>query len=128
MSYEEKKNCLSLLSCIAKADGHVHEKEREIIAGYSFMMGLDAKNIEEKKLDLLVDYFSKKSETIKKAVFLESLGLVLSDKVFHPAEKSIIQEMQHAFGFTPEFQTQCTTWIQKILPVYSEGFDLVGIK
>jgi hypothetical protein len=128
MSREEKKNCLALLSGLAKVDGHVHERENELIAGYSFMMGLNVEEIVEQPVQKLIEYFSSKSEIIRKAVYLESFGLVLSDSFFHPLEQSVMKDMRNAFGFAPEFSNQCAAWIQKLLPTYYEGFSLVGIK
>jgi hypothetical protein len=127
MNQEEKEKCLSLLVHAAKCDNELHENEQKLIDGYSLLMGVNAGGIEE-NFDGIMDFFSTRSEKIQRAVFLETLGLVLSDSAYHHAEEKLIAKIATCFSLDSDYINSSKTWIEEFLPLYLKGFELVGVK
>ena len=128
LTQEEKENCLSLLICAANCDGEFHMKERDLISGYSLLMGIEPKFTTNQSTNETIQYFSQKSDITKRAVFLETLGLIESDEVYQQEEGEFVNSMAESFGFDSEYIKNARDWIKEMLPLYIRGFNLVGVQ
>lgn len=127
LNAEEKVRCLSLIKYAAMCDEDFHKKEEALIRGYSFLMGLSDTSADI-SIDDVVEYFSQRSEVVKRAVFLETLGLVEADGLYHRAEEFLIHRLAKAFDFDMGYIESARAWIKDMLPHYYKGFELVGVK
>lgn len=127
LSVDEKKACLSLFYQIATCDQEFHKTERLLVSGYALEMGIENAEPKIEPLEDVLKLFSKSTEYAKKAVFIESIGLVLADNRTHEAEMDILHRIQYAFGLSDEFKEAAFTWVKNMLPLYVQGFQLVGL-
>lgn len=127
LNTEEKVKCLSLIKYAAMCDEDFHIKEEALIRGYSFLMGLSDASANV-PIDDVVEYLSQRSEVVKRAAFLETLGLVEADGLYHRAEEFLVHRLAKAFGFDMDYVESARVWIKDVLPHYYKGFELVGVK
>ena len=127
LNQEEKEHCLSLLIFAANSDSHYHFKEKSLVTGYSLLMGIDPNTPNNANGEEIIQFFSEKPDIIKRAVFLETLGLVESDSIFHPEEDKFIKKMADSFGFSTSYIDDARVWIKEMLPLYYRGFELLGL-
>lgn len=128
LNQEEKESCLSLLVHAARCDDHFHEKEKNLIDGYSLLMGIAKETNRNLSIDDVIEYFANKSDVIRRAVFLETFGLILSDSIYHANEEKLIVKIANSFGLDSDYIFETKLWILEMLPLYYKGFELVGIK
>lgn len=128
LSIEEKNQCLALFYKIARCDEIFHEKERLLISGYAFQMGIENIEVISCDLEKIISYFATRSEIVKKSLFAETIGLILSDDIIHKEEAKILDTMQIAFDFSDEYKDEVKSWVIDMLPLYIKGFNLIGIK
>lgn len=128
LSKEEKNGFLDLLYMTAKIDGDYSEKETERIKAYIVEMGINPENSEqnEEELSKVLLNFSKSNETIKKIVILELTALALVDG-YKDTEKELIEEILNDFNLSIEYADKALKWLEKMLPIYREGFEIVGL-
>lgn len=127
LSPVEKRACLSLFYQIAQCDEEFHQTERLLMAGYSLEMGIENREPEIESIDNILEAFSNSAEYAKKAVFLESVGLIVADNRNHIAELDILNKIQAAFGLSDEFRGEAFLWVDNMLPHYIRGFEIVGM-
>ena len=127
LNQEEKEHCLSLLIYAAGCDGHYHFKEKNLVTGYSLLMGINPSTPTNPNGDEIIQYFSQKTDLIKRAVFLETVGLVESDNIYHPEEDKLIIKLANSFGFSTSYIDEARAWVKEMLPLYYRGFELSGL-
>ncbi|MBK8327487.1 MAG: hypothetical protein IPL02_11020 [Moraxellaceae bacterium] len=98
-----------------------------MVTGYSLLMGIDPNTPNNANGEEIIQFFSEKPDIIKRAVFLETLGLVESDSIFHPEEDKLIKKMADSFGFSTSYIDDARVWIKEMLPLYYRGFELLGL-
>lgn len=127
LNQEEKEHCLSLLIFAANCDNHYHSKEKNLIAGYSLLMGIAPSTPTNPNGEEIIQFFSQKLDIVKRAVFLETLGLIESDSIVHPEEDKLIKKIADSFGFSTAYIDEARVWIKEMLPLYYRGFELLGL-
>lgn len=127
LTYQEKESLLSLLMIAARCDDEIHESEQALIGGYCALMGLPTDFVPTLDEDEILNSFSEKSEITRRVVFLETLGLVLSDNKYHKNEELLINKIGTRFGLDASYIAEATSWMREMLPLYFEGFSLAGL-
>ena len=96
MNQEEKENFLELVYKMATCDGVYAEEEEELVTNYKWELNLkdipDTKTVSE-----LLDYFSEKSNALRKIVFFELYGMVMANGEIEKNEKEIMDELKIKF-------------------------------
>lgn len=107
---EQKKAFLAIGMKIIGADSHLDVREREMIQGMRYEMGLfhplelPHSSIE----DLAKTFDSKRSQSI---VLLESIGLAYSDGDYTEKEKKILRALALSFNISEEEATEMENWV-----------------
>lgn len=127
LNNEEKEDFLNLLINIANVDGDFNDLEKEQINVYVLEMGLSLKEKDQykKKTKELIEFFSKSTIIVKKAIFVEIIALMIADGM-QEEETVLLNEIQKAFDFDDKFKNEAIQWYNEILPLYRKGFQLVG--
>lgn len=122
VNQEEKEKFLELAYKVANVDGEYAEEEIEIINSFKNELGLDS-IADTQDLDGLIDYFSKKSNELKKLIYFEVLGLVSSDDVTSDAETTLLNLMENKFGLDAETITKINVMVERLQKIYDEIYD-----
>lgn len=125
----EKVAFVNLLYNAAKVDGHFGQNEQEHIDAYITEMGLTGGQTTDMsyKTETVLELFSKSSFQAKKIVYTELMALIFADGKFSTEEKKFVKQVQISLGISDDFCSDAQKWVQKIIPLYKEGFKLVEL-
>jgi hypothetical protein len=129
LTEKEKMSFLDLLHITASIDGDYTETEKEKINAYAVEMAIKLEDIKsnETNLEKVLLNFYNSNDTIKKVVVLELIALALVDG-YKDEEKKIIEEILTKFNLQDnEYGEKAVRWLEKILPMYREGYEIVGL-
>lgn len=129
LTKKEKISFLDLLLITASIDGDYTEREQEKIQSYIVEMSLNSEDTKsnEENLEKVLLNFSNSSDTAKKIIILELTALVLVDG-YKDEEKNLIVDVVKKFNLSDnEYAEKALKWVEKILPIYKEGYELVGL-
>lgn len=129
LNNKERDEFLNLLVNVAKVDGDFSDNEKSRINAYVLEMGLSLKKFDDYKKSSkeIVQDFKSSSKEVQKAVFIETLALVLIDGV-KKSEIGVLEQLKDAFGLDSEFTNKAINWFKEINPIYMKGFELIGMK
>ena len=129
LTEKEKKGFLNLLYITANIDGDYTETEKEKIKAYAVEMAINLGDIKSNETNLgkvLLNFYNS-NDTTKKIVILELIALALVDG-YKDEEKKIIEEILTKFNLQDnEYGEKALKWLEKILPMYKEGYEIVGL-
>lgn len=124
LSEKEKKAFIVLARSISKADGIVEKEEEQLLQVF-----LKEMDLEEEKPDFSINdcylIFNKSSNIVKRAIYVELLSLVISDKVYDQQEKEILNEIKNKLGLSESFVDEAFGWLNDYLKLVTKGFQLV---
>ena len=124
MSDEEKGKFLEMVYKIANIDGKFADEEQEIINSYKSETGVsvipDTDNI-----DGLISYFSGTSDTLKKIILFEIVGLINAEDKIEKEEKLILDKLTEKFGLSEGNIEKIKSVAEKLKEVYDEIFDVL---
>jgi len=126
---EEKELVLDLLFSAANIDGDFDERERIVISAYGAEMGIAQENIKQsnKSIDDILTQLSKSSELVKKIVALEIIALIGVDGTYKESEKKLLKNITKKFSLKKAYEEKALNWVNRITPLYKEGYELVGL-
>jgi len=124
----EKNNFWRLAGIIVKADGKYSLEEKIVMKQYQKEMGIDKFDKLSKNADDIIKFFASRKPEIKKIVFLELLALVMCDKIYHKAEKIIIEKMVDEFRIGDAENKEFIKIVKDLNALYSKIFKIVGIR
>lgn len=119
---EERESFLELIYKIAHCDDSFSSEEDELIRNYKVELELaevkDTASVEE-----LMDYFGAKSEAIKKVVFFELYGMVMSDGKIAAEETSIMEQLKQKFGLAPDTYAKIISAASQLQEAYDAVYE-----
>ncbi|MDD6488437.1 MAG: hypothetical protein PUG48_01290 [Clostridia bacterium] len=118
---ENKERFLKLCVHAALSNGVFAKEEKEILETYCQEMNLPVQvpDIEEPLEVLLKDISENTSETEKKIIVLETLGLIKSDGVYDEQERMFMKKFVNAIDINEELFSK----INSLLDIYSVVFQ-----
>ena len=124
----EKEKFLNLVLNVGEVDGDFSDKEKSQILAYTLEMGISLKEKKEynKSSKELIEFFSKSSKEVKKAILIEVIALMLVDGM-KTEEEALLNDMIQVFDIDKQFKIDAIEWYKQMLPLYKKGFELVGI-
>ena len=124
MEKEEREKFLELIYKIANIDGDYAAEEEELIDSYKAELELsdikDTDTIEE-----IIDYFSLKSESIRKIVLFEVYGMINSDGKIDISEEKIFNLSQEKFGISEQQTKAIINVAEELQEVYDKVYDVL---
>lgn len=130
LNQKEKEGFLDLAFAISTYDGEFAPEEKGMIEQYRKETGLDSNEYSiNKKIEIenILKVFSDSEKTVKNAIFIEILGLVLCDQNFSEKEKLVIREVMEKLRI-PEKQFELTVeWINDLNKVYQRANELINM-
>ena len=124
MEKEEREKFLELIYKIANIDGDYAAEEEELIDSYKAELELsdikDTDTIEE-----IIDYFSSKSESIRKIVLFEMYGMINSDGKIDISEEKIFNLSQEKFGISEQQTKAIINVAEELQEVYDKVYDVL---
>jgi hypothetical protein len=63
----------------------------------------------------------------KRIVYVELMALIFADGKFSKEEEKFVKQVQVSLEIKDDFCKEAHQWVQKIIPLYKDGFKLVGI-
>ena len=124
MNNEEKGKFLEMVYKVATVDGEYADEEKGIIENYKKEMEV-TEIPETDTIDGLVKYFSGKSETIKKIVLFEVVGLIYADDKVESGEEELLSKLVNSFNLDTKIVTRIEGVVEKLKGVYDEIFDVL---
>ncbi|MEW9124499.1 MAG: hypothetical protein AB2421_17435 [Thermotaleaceae bacterium] len=130
LNRKEKEGFLDLAFSVSAYDGEFTVEEKGMIEQYRKETGLDSSEhrINEKaEIENILKVFDDSEKTVKNAIFIEILGLVLCDQNFAEKEKVIIGKVMEKLQI-PEKQLEPTMqWINDLNKVYQRANELINM-
>lgn len=124
MEKEEREKFLELIYKIANIDGDYVAEEEELIDSYKAELELsdikDTDTIEE-----IIDYFSSKSESIRKIVLFEVYGMINADGKIDISEEKIFNISQEKFGISEQQTKAIINVAEELQKVYDKVYDVL---
>ena len=124
LSEQEKQAFMVLAKWVSEADGIV--KEEETLLLNAFLKEMDLIEIDS---TLTVEdcylIFSKSSNVIKRAAYIELLSLVIADKKYDKKEEEILSKINNNFGLPEDFIAEAFNWLKAYTELTAKGFQLV---
>lgn len=124
MEKEEREKFLELIYKIANIDGDYVAEEEELIDSYKAELELsdikDTDTIEE-----IIDYFSSKSESIRKIVLFEVYGMINADGKIDISEEKIFNLSQEKFGISEQQTKAIINVAEELQKVYDKVYDVL---
>jgi hypothetical protein len=129
LSRPNQKLFLELACYSAKVDNEFNTFEKTMINEYRKEMDLDELKYKVKNLsfDDILKKLSKSSEQEKKIIFIELIGLVLSDKKYKKQEKTLIENLMKAFEISDKLRVKAVKWVKDLQKFYQTGIKMVMI-
>lgn len=124
MNQEEKEKFLELIYKVANVDGDYAEEEQEMVNNYKIELGIDTIG-DTNSIDELVKYFASKSDSLKKIVMFETIGIVNADNKVAKEEADLLALMQSSFAIEAEIVDKINLVAKKLQDVYDEVYDLL---
>ena len=124
MGKEEREKFLELIYKIANIDGDYVAEEEELIDSYKAELELsdikDTDTIEE-----IIDYFSSKSESIRKIVLFEVYGMINADGKIDNSEEKLFNLSQEKFGISEQQTKAIINVAEELQKVYDKVYDVL---
>lgn len=124
MGKEEREKFLELIYKIANIDGDYVAEEEELIDSYKAELELsyikDTDTIEE-----IIDYFSSKSESIRKIVLFEVYGMINADGKIDISEEKLFNLSQEKFGISEQQTKAIINVAEELQKVYDKVYDVL---
>lgn len=115
LSDKEKHAFLNLSYFAAKSNGIIEDAENEMIQEYCREMDLAPFVAEtETSMDEIFHVFEESTESNKKIIVLELMGLMYADGDFDEAEREFVNRLVQSFGF----ETAIVESLEKVLIKY----------
>ncbi len=124
MNQEEKKKFLEFAYKVANIDGEYAEEEQEIIDSYKNELDLDTIG-DTGSIEELIDFFASKTESLKKVILFETVGLVNADDKIEKEESDVLSLMNDKFGFNAEISNKINATAKKLQEVYDEVYNVL---
>ena len=123
LTLEQKKAFLSVAMKIMKADGRLDARERDMVEGMRYEMGLWNETVLPKGFleELVKPFDTRKSRII---LLLESIALAYSDDDFADEEKKILRQMAILFEFNEEEATKIEGWVLRFRTLQQEAVEM----
>jgi len=127
LSNEEKEIFLNIAYAVASADGNYSDMEKAIIAEYCREMQMECEEISLSKFDetLLERINIISSETVKKIIIFEIIGLTMIDKNYDVKEKELVKKMVDIFGIDIGYSENCEEVIREYISLQLKINQLV---
>lgn len=124
MNNEEKKNFLEFIYKIANIEGDYAAEEQEIIENYKVELGL-SEILDTSDIEGLINYFSIKTDELKKIILFEIIGLINADEKIVKEEEELLNKVIVSFGLESETVEKINTAAKKLQAVYDEIYDVL---
>lgn len=125
LNQEQKKAFLAIAMKIIGADGQLDPRERQMIEGMRYEMGLFTEtdiatgyvSVEE----LAKPFDTRESRTI---LMLESIALAYADEEMHGEEQKILRELALFFDFSEEEASSMESWVLRYKELLKEALAM----
>lgn len=121
---EEKENFLELVFKIANIDENYDEDEEQLINNYKIELGL-SDIPDTSSIEILIEFFSEKSEQIQKIVWFELYALIMADDVVAIEEAKIIDLVKNDFTISEESISNIQDLAIDLKKVYERIYDCI---
>lgn len=117
LNSDQKQIFLELALVLASADGRYSNEEKAVIESYCREMQVDMPKDIMKKTpgEIIKDIDELCMEQEKKIIIFETIGLAISDGIYHDSEKELIWEMIKKFDLQEEFGKECETVVEEYI-------------
>ncbi len=125
LNQEQKKAFLAIAMKIVGADGQLDPKERQMIEGMRYEMGLFTET-DIATGYVLVEELAKPFDTRESRIILmlESIALAYADEEMHGEEQKILRELALIFEFSEEEATTMENWVLRYKELLKEAMTM----
>lgn len=124
LSEEERGKFLELIYKMACCDGEYAEEEQELLDNYKKELMIDTIP-ETDSINGLADYFSTKSNCIKRIVLFEVWGMILADRNVGKAEKAAFEYIKKAFDLEDSVIEKVVSVANELQRAYDHVYDVL---
>lgn len=114
LNTQEKTMFLDMAAHVSKANGIIEKSEQEMIDQYCVEMGIESHDLSTiHSVDDIKEFFLNSSESTKRVITLELLGLGYMDGKFDEFENSVVRDFSIGIGLSEEVYTRLARDIEE---------------
>lgn len=126
LSSEKKRLFLNLEIYLSKVDSDFSDAEKTIIDAHCIEMHIDNNNYDvDMTQSEVFDGLRELTHQESKIVFLELVGTIMADNVYHVEEKALVKKMAEILGMTEEDIDSAFSIIADMKNVYERCADYI---
>ena len=124
LSKEERGKFLELIYKMACCDGEYAEEEQELLDNYKKELMIDTIP-ETDSINGLADYFSIKSNCVKRIVLFEVWGMILADRNVGKAEREAFDYIKNVFDLEDSVIEKVVSVANELQKAYDHVYDVI---
>ena len=118
---------MTLAYKLIAVDGVLDEGELDMMVQYKLEMNLPPDYDETQgELETAIVTLASESDTIKKQILFELVGLACAGDDYENEEYTLIEQIRTAFGLRADFPGKCEVYISELTKLYEKIGTLVG--
>lgn len=121
---EGKTKFLEFAYAVANIDRDYAEEEQQLINSYQIETGILELPAMTNSIDELITYFAAQNTSVKKIVFFEIYGMLLTDNRITSEEKELFTEIESKFGIPSETLDAIKDLIKELQDLYDKIYDV----
>ena len=126
LSSEKKRLFLNLEIYFSKVDSDFSDAEKTIIDSHCIEMHIDNNNYDvDMTQSEVFDGLKELTHQESKVVFLELVGTIMADNVYHVEEKALVKKLAEILGMTEEDIDSAFSIIADMKNVYERCADYI---
>ncbi len=126
LSSEKKRLFLNLEIYLSKVDSDFSDAEKTIIDAHCIEMHIDNNNYDvDMTQSEVFDGLKELTHQESKIVFLELVGTIMADNVYHVEEKALVKKLAEILGMTEEDIDSAFSIIADMKNVYERCADYI---
>lgn len=123
----QKDAFMTLAYKLIAVDGVLDEGELDMMVQYKLEMNLPPDYDETQgELETAIVTLASESDTIKKQILFELVGLACAGDDYENEEYTLIEQIRTAFGLRADFPGKCEVYISELTKLYEKIGTLVG--
>lgn len=125
LSAQEKLYFVELAYQAMKVNGEIQEREQSIYNAFLVETGLSEYKLQNKPLSEVVTYFAGSTKKVQKAVLVELLSILVSDRNLDRDEKGFLDKAATEWNIRETEVRRMTRWVEDFNELLAEGFAYI---
>ena len=128
LNKREKENFIELAHHAMKSSDGINESEMNMFNAFKVETELTNYDLKNILVDDLIKEFNNSTKKVKKAIFVELLAVLHSDKEYNQNEEDFIRKIAGEWNIRETEVRRMTRWVEDFNDLLDEGFKYITNK